>query len=332
MIDFKHRQSAHCETGVVSNLLTHNGLAMSEPMAFGLSSSITFAYMPMIKMAGMPLIGYRHMPGSVISGVSKRLKMKWDKRTFSSPDEGMKALDAHLQQGRAVGMQTSVYWLPYFPPDMRFHFNAHNLVAYGKEGEDYLISDPVFEQPNRCDAASLEKARFAKGAMAAKGTLYYPIDTPKEIDYAAVVPGAVRRAARMMFAPVPVVGIRGIRYLGRKVSQLGKQGGEAREKYLPLYLGHIVRMQEEIGTGGAGFRFLYAAFLQESAAKLNNATLKEAAAKLTDAGDEWRRFALKATKMARGRSKMDTDELEAQLNTIADQEQAVWSGLKEIQR
>jgi hypothetical protein len=203
MIDFKHRQSAHCETGVVSNLLTHNGLAMSEPMAFGLSSSITFAYMPMIKMAGMPLIGYRHMPGSVIAGVSKRLKMKWDKRTFASPDEGMKALDGHLNQGRAVGMQTSVYWLPYFPPDMRFHFNAHNLVAYGKEGDDYLISDPVFEQPNRCDTASLQKSRFAKGAMAAKGTLYFPVDTPKEIDYAAVAPGAIRRAARMMFAPVP---------------------------------------------------------------------------------------------------------------------------------
>jgi hypothetical protein len=328
-IDFQHRQSAHCETGVVSNLLTHNGLAMSEPMAFGLSSSITFAYMPMIKMAGMPLIGYRHMPGSVIGGVARRLKMKWDKRTFATPEEGMKALDDHLAQGRVVGMQTSVYWLPYFPPDMRFHFNAHNLVAYGKEGDSYLISDPVFEQPNVCDAASLAKARFAKGAMAAKGTLYYPVDTPKEIDYATEIPKAVRRAARMMFAPVPVVGIRGIRYLGRKVSQLGKS--PERDKYLPLYLGHIVRMQEEIGTGGAGFRFLYSAFLQEAATKVNNPMLKDAAGQLTDAGDEWRRFALKATKMARGRSKMDTAELEAQLNHIADREQAVWGLLKEIQ-
>lgn len=328
-VDFQHRQSAHCETGVVSNLLTHNGLAMSEPMAFGLSSSITFAYMPMIKMAGMPLIGYRHMPGSVIGGVAKRLNMKWDKRTFATPEEGMKALDEHLQAGRVVGMQTSVYWLPYFPPDMRFHFNAHNLVAYGKEGDNYLISDPVFEQPNVCDAASLSKARFAKGAMAARGTLYYPVDTPRDVDYANEIPKAVRRAARMMFAPVPVVGIKGIRFLGRQVTKVGKESQS--EKYLPLYLGHIVRMQEEIGTGGAGFRFIYAAFLQEAAAKLNNPMLKDAATKLTDAGDEWRRFALKATKMARGRSKMDTAELEAQLNHIADREQAVWGMLKEIQ-
>ncbi len=329
MIDFQHRQSAHCETGVVSSLLTHNGLAMSEPMAFGLSSSMTFAYIPMVKMAGMPLIGYRHLPGSVISGVAKRLKMKWDKRTFSSPDEGMQALDAHLESGRAVGMQTSVYWLPYFPPDMRFHFNAHNLVAYGREGDDYLVSDPVFEQPNKCDPASMRKARFAKGAMAAKGMLYYPVDTPSEIDYAEAVPTAIRWNRKTMTkAPIPIVGIRGIRYLGRKITRLGK--GADREKYLPLYLGHIVRMQEEIGTGGAGFRFIYAAFLQESAAKLNNPLFKDAAVKLTDAGDEWRRFALQATKMCRGRMKMDTDVLEGQLNKIADQERDFWKMLAEV--
>ena len=36
------------------------------------------------------------------------------------------------------------------------------------------------------------------------------------------------------------------------------------------------RMQEEIGTGGAGFRFLYAAFLQEAGEKLNRADLLKA--------------------------------------------------------
>ena len=37
------------------------------------------------------------------------------------------------------------------------------------------------------------------------------------------------------------------------------------DKKASLYLGQVVRMLEEIGTGGAGFRFIYAAFLQESA-------------------------------------------------------------------
>ena len=39
---FQHRQSAHCESGVMASLLSHAGLPMSEPMAFGLASGLAF--------------------------------------------------------------------------------------------------------------------------------------------------------------------------------------------------------------------------------------------------------------------------------------------------
>ena len=325
---FQHRQSAHCESGVVSNLLTHRGLPMSEAMAFGISASLTFAYMPMIKMAGMPVIAYRMFPGSIIRGVEKRLGMKWVRRRFSDPMAGAAALDAELQAGRPVGLQTCIYWLPYFPEQMRFHFNSHNLVVYGREGEDYLISDPVFEEPTRCDGASLARARFAKGDMAAKGLMYYPTNLPSEIDYERVIKSAIRWNYKTMNGPVPIAGIRGIRFLGRNIIKVSRQADA--EKYLPFYLGHIVRMQEEIGTGGAGFRFLYASFLQEAGKLLSQSAMNEAAAPLTDAGDEWRRFALMATKMCRGRSQLDVHALAATLNDIADREQRVWAMLRAL--
>jgi hypothetical protein len=85
----------------------------------------------------------------------------------------MEALDRALNDGRVVGLQASVYWLPYFPEDMRFHFNAHNLIVYGREGGDYLVSDPVFERAVRCERAALEKARFARGALASHGAMYF---------------------------------------------------------------------------------------------------------------------------------------------------------------
>ncbi len=49
MTDFQHRQSAHCESGVMANVLTHAGLPMSEPMAFGLGSGLAFAYLPIVR-------------------------------------------------------------------------------------------------------------------------------------------------------------------------------------------------------------------------------------------------------------------------------------------
>jgi uncharacterized protein DUF4872 len=51
-------------------------------------------------------------------------------------------------------------------------------------------------------------------------------------------------------------------------------------------------MQEEIGTGGGGFRFMYASFLKEAAGKLNRPILDEASSMMTEAGDKLREFAL----------------------------------------
>ena len=70
---FNHRQTAHCESGVMSALLRHHGLDFNEAMVFGLASALSFAYIPLVKMAGMPLIAYRMPPKHLIKTLSKRL-------------------------------------------------------------------------------------------------------------------------------------------------------------------------------------------------------------------------------------------------------------------
>ncbi len=308
----------------MSSLLTHHGLPTTEPMAFGLGAALAFAYVPFIKLSGMPLIGYRMPPRHIIRGLSKRLAIRMKTQTFRDADAGMATLDRLLDEGRVVGLQTSVYWLPYFPETMRFHFNAHNLIVYGREGGEYLVSDPVFEEPVRCDAAALKKARFAKGALAARGLLYYPTQVPATFDLERAARGAIRANDRYMTgAPLPVIGIRGIRYLGKTIRKLAANDSR-RETYLPHYLSHIVRMQEEIGTGGAGFRFMYASFLRETANTIRSDLLAEAAELLAEAGDHWRMFALTSSKMCKGRRPLDGDELARQLNVCADQEAATW--------
>ena len=68
--------------------------------------------------------------------------------------------------------------------------------------------------------------------------------------------------------------------------------------------------------------------MQEAGTLLNNDTLQQAAKELTDAGDEWRRFALRATKMVRGREEMSLKSLSDTLNLVADREAAVWQRLR----
>ena len=325
---FTHGHSAHCESGVMSLMMQHHGLQLSEAMVFGLSGALMFAYIPFVKLGGMPLIAYRSMPKAIIKGLQKNLGIKMKMQTFSHPEKGTNALDTLLEQGKIVGAQTSVFWLPYFPEEMRFHFNAHNLIVYGKKADNYLISDPVFETPVLCETQALQKARFVKGVMAPKGLLYYPVQVPETIDYGVVIPKVIKKNAKAMLkTPVPIAGIRAIRTLAKNIGKLEKKD----RRYAKLFLGHIVRMQEEIGTGGAGFRFIYASFLQEAGKLLENPLLTETSEMMTLVGDQWREFALMLAKAIRSKKSKTIDfaALQAKLESVADAEADVYRKLLE---
>jgi hypothetical protein len=251
--------------------------------------------------------------------------MRFEK--FSSPAEGTRRLNELLDAGQLVGLQTSVFWLPYFPPDLRFHFNAHNLLVYGRDGDEYLVSDPVAETVVRCARADLEKARFAKGMLAPKGLLYYATGKPTPPDWAKLGQSALARAASTMLrTPLPFVGVRGISLLAWQVGRLPN------DEHARMYVGNIVRMQEEIGTGGAGFRFLYASFLQELAAITGYKTLDAIAAQLVEIGDRWREFALASARMIRGRDTFDARALAARLRSLAADERKFFRELDTAQR
>lgn len=323
--DYQHRHAAHCETGAISSLLRHYGLDISEPMALGLGSGLTFVHVSWLKVGGFPLTAYRMWPGAIIKRLQGVLGVKMAMHRYRTPEAGMADLDAKLKQGKVVGLQTSIYWLPYFPPEMRFHFNAHNLVVYGKEGDEYLISDPVFEHTVRCPAEALKKSRFTKGIFAPKGLLYYPVKVPQTYPFEKVLRRALRKTAyQMLMTPLPFVGVSGIRLMAK---QIRGQAKNPDPRYARLFLGNIVRMQEEIGTGGAGFRFMYASFLQEAADRTGSELLHEASQAMTAVGDEWRDFALHSANFVRKKPTQALPEIADRLEHIAAHEGDVYRKL-----
>jgi len=173
-------------------------------------------------------------------------------------------------------------------------------VVYGKQGDDYLISDPVFPEPVTCPRRDLMKARFARGPMPPKGKMYYLNGVPREVDFQGAVKKGVREVCNTMLkVPLPYMGIRGIRYLAKRLQIWPERLGDNKAA---LHLGQIIRMQEEIGTGGGGFRFIYAAFLQEAARVLGMDALQEMSERMTHIGDQWRRFALIASRNCKKRA------------------------------
>ena len=326
-IPFEHRQSAHCETGVAANLMSHHGLEVNEALAFGIGSGLFFAYLPFIRLNRLPLTTYRITTGGIMKRLAKRLGVGLEMRQFRDPSKAMAALDRKLEEGVPVGCQTGGYWLPYFPQAYRFHFNMHNLVVIGRNGDDYLISDPIFEAPVTCHRRDLMKARFAKGALAPKGKMYHVAVVPPAADLPRAVKQGIREVCRTMLkAPLSIVGVKGIRKLARQVEIWPHKFGP--EKTL-LYLGQVIRMQEEIGTGGAGFRFIFAAFLQQAADILALPPLKTLSLEMTAIGDRWRQFAVAGARNCKGRPRPEDDypSMAAILRECADREATLYRDL-----
>jgi len=333
-IDFEHRQSAHCESGVTSNLLSKNTQnKITEPLAFGIGQGLFFVYIPFIKINNGPAFAFRTMPGLIFQRTCKALDIPVVRKKFNSKEQAVNFLNSQLNAGNPVGCQVGVYYLPYFPKEYRFHFNAHNIIVFGKENDNYLISDPIMETVTTMTSYELERVRFAKGALAPKGQIYYPennkIITDDQIKK-AIKKGIKKNAFNMLSIPGNIAGVKGIKYTGNKIKKWRDKLGLEKAG---LYLAQLVRMQEEIGTGGGGFRYMYGAFLQQAYHYLpKNDELLEISKKITSAGDLWRNAAVQAAGIYKGRlgSQADFDMMGDFLFEISEIEKKAFTDLQKI--
>lgn len=332
-INYTHIQTAHCENGAATGLLRHHGLDfITEPLVFGLGSGIFYIHIPFLMVNNGPAISYRSMPGWIFSRASKLLGMSVNRRKFSNETDAVNYLDEQIKKGNPVGCQVGVYNLPYFPAEYRFHFNAHNLVVYGKENGNYLVSDPVMETVTTLTEAEMLKVRFAKGPLSPKGHVYYPenIKPVTKEHLQKIIPKAIKRSAfDMLSIPGSICGVDGINHTAKKIRVWRDKLGPRKAG---LYLGQIVRMQEEIGTGGGGFRFLYAAFLEQASNYVNKEELLKLSDDFTKAGDLWRASAITMGRIYKGRlnEQKDFNESADMLDEIAALERVAFKKLRKL--
>lgn len=302
MKSFNHIQTAHCENGVTASLLNYNGLEFAtEPLVFGIGSGIFYLHVPFVKINGGPAITFVNMPGSIFKRTCKALNVDFTAKIFRNENEAVAFLDNMISKGIPVGVQLGVFHLPYFPPEYRFHFNAHYVIVYGKQGNNYMISDPVMDNVTLISEEDMLKARFSKGVLAPKGLVFYPEVTSKVTNQQirkAIVKGIKHTNALMLHLPGGKVGVTGIKYTARQIPKWRDKLGARKAGQ---YLGQFVRMQEEIGTGGGGFRFIFASFLEQANNYIENDKLLEIAQDFTKSGDLWRTSAIQMGRIYKGR-------------------------------
>ena len=334
-----HQPAAHCENGAISTLLRYYGIELSEPMIFGLASGLFFVHLPFIKMSGMPVTAFRTFPGVFFKRITKLLGIKTATRRFLTQERAMKALDHVLiDQKTPVGCVVGMFDLPYLPPEYRFRFNGHNICIIGKDEKTnhYCVLDSNATQKVTISREDLMKVRFATGGTyPLLGQMYWIKSVPEQLpDLKALVLKSIRKTCWFMVSQpdfIHIAGANGILYLSRRIRNWEKTMGARRAK---LNLAQVIRMLEEIGTGGAGFRFIYGAFLQEAAEKTGLTFLNDYSVRITEIGDLWREFAYKASHIIKKRADENYtyDDLADLLQVIGDKEKVFFKELSEAVR
>jgi len=331
IIDYTHRQAGHCESGATSNLFRFYGQDISEPMAFGIGNGLYFSYIPFLKIQFAPMISFRNLPNTVFHRSMKYFGIDSTViKKFSDPKEAMLALDRNLEKGIPTGMQVGVFNLTFFPPEYRMHYNMHNLVCYGKEGNLYHISDTVLEHPQVLTYEDLLRVRYAKGAFAPQGKMYWINNMKTDLDMRSAINSGIKKTVyEMIKIPFPLIGVKGIRWMARDLKKWPKKHGNEKAAF---YLGQIMRMAEDFGTGGAGFRYIYGAFLKEAGEKFNHDGLMEASIMMGKTANRWREFTYIGARNCKNRSKPEEDYgmLGDIMREIADMEEEIYKKLDKI--
>lgn len=188
------------------------------------------------------------------------------------------------------------------------------------------------ETPTTLTSYELERVRFAKGALAPRGQLYYPYSSRPVTDEQikrGIKTGIAKNVQNMLHIPGPIAGVSGIRFTAKRIKKWRDKLGL---KEAGLYLAQLVRMQEEIGTGGGGFRYIYGAFLQEAYAYHQIDELMEVSDLFTQSGDLWRTAAVHAAGIYKGRlgSQEDFNTMGDYLLEIAEIEKNAFTRLNNI--
>jgi len=331
-IAYPHRIGAHCESSCVTGLLQHAGLDLSEPMVFGISGAIFFGYFRTRRLP-FPTFVVRNQPGKIRAKAGRHLGVRFAVQRFRRPDRAARALDTLLDRGIPVAVQVDLFYLDYVPSYARAHFNGHHLVVVGKRNGNYLVSDPYTPVLAQVAEETLRSARYAEGPFAPRGRMFHVVKAPDRVDLERAILKGIRYAAfNMLRLPLGFLGIKGIR---RCALRLPDWPAYARDtEHLSHEIMMIAVLLEDRGTGGAGFRFLYATFLREAAEVTGRSELADLAKRMMENGDRWREVSLLAARMGKRRDlgPENLKELGAAIGSRAEVEQALFADLARAAR
>lgn len=309
ILDVAHTPGRHCASTGIKNIVNYHGIPWSEAMCFGIGTGLGIWYLNISGNSPERLVHVRSE--DIEYQFFSRIGYPFSWRQYDSAAESEADLIKCLHEGKPVIVQTDIYHLSYF--NTQTHFPGHVITVWGydQDREVFFISDTEREEIIEVSFTDMRQARFSNlGFFNSRGNLFAPHNLRKPDDLGSVISKAiVANSSRLLNEDTD---FQGIKALKTWLKELPRWDDFKEWKWVARFTYQVI---EKRGTGGGGFRKMYADFLAESADLLPQITALGLNRLMREASVAWQALAI-ALKEASEKENYDGTEIYDMLNTV----------------
>ncbi|ADK84982.1 conserved hypothetical protein [Desulfarculus baarsii DSM 2075] len=257
LLPVTHQPGRHCASSGARDLACFHGLELSEAMCFGLGAGLGLWLMEAASPSRLIHLRSHDMEAQFFRRIGQ--DFRWTR--FVDGPASHQGLIAALDDGRPALLRSDIYHLPYY--NTKTHFPGHVIVAWGYDqaAEEFLLSDTERSELQRTPFAAVQLARFSTdGYFKMNGDMYAPAALTDPGPLAPAVAQAIVFCSRRLLEGHGGHG--GLTDMARWLAQMPAWGELPDWRWTTRF---CYQMIERRGTGGGGFRLMYADFLDEAA-------------------------------------------------------------------
>jgi len=282
LIKNTHVSGVHCSSTAIADLVRFHGFDWSEDFCFGIGGGLGITYLKTPKASPTRLLHTRSL------GYEKRFFNAIGIDDFSwlsakTAEESEQQLITALDENRPALLLTDIYYLHYF--NSSSHFPGHGVMAWGynKDEQFFHVTDTERENLETVSFEKMKKARVSQMIpFICNGDFYAPQQLNKPIDLKSLCQQAIKEnALRLLHSTDSTTGFSALQTLINDFSEWEHSQDwqwNCRFAYQTI---------EKRGTGGSGFRKMYARFLSEASQYLGSIKTLNLEEKMQKSAQSW---------------------------------------------
>jgi len=282
LIKDTHVAGVHCGSTAIADLVRFHGFGWSEAFCFGIGGGLGVTYLKTPEASPTRLLHARSL------GYEKRFFNAIGVADFTwlsadTAEESEQQLLTALDESRPALLLTDIYYLHYFKSSS--HFPGHAIMAWGydKDDRNFQVTDTERENLETVSFEKMKKARVSRqNPFICDGDFYAPKHLNKPTDLKTLCQKAIKEnAVRLLNTTDNTSGISALQTLMDDFSEWEQSDDwqwNCRFAYQTI---------EKRGSGGSGFRKMYARFLGEASLYLDSVKVLDLETKMQQSAQSW---------------------------------------------